>query len=231
MLTFCCRCLISKPRPVLDSSSKNTPSMYFRFFRKISKWACFGSYGDFGNFGSRIDCCLIISSFSDYTHYGRKTSPCLWVLRMLRVLSILIDIHRHSYWPKAQQLGFPNSQIVCQQTKEGAEIPVLELLVLRIQRARDIFLFLCFSSIFQNYLAKKIMNCVTAPVDVPRRELFVRGLGYLVAFLFWESIVCVSAYDVQSSCNAAAAYGAQILACAPRPGAQGCQGSLLRCPV
>ena len=33
----CCRCLISKLRPVLESSAQTTRGMYFEFFRKISK--------------------------------------------------------------------------------------------------------------------------------------------------------------------------------------------------
>ena len=41
-----------------------------------------------------------------------------------------------------------------------------------------------------------------ADLDFPRRELFVRGLGFVVAFLVHSGIVlCVRISDTQSSCS------------------------------
>ena len=73
---FFCQCWISNPGPVSNSSSITTGGL-FHFFIKSHNELDWPKIVLLGDSGFRIDRCPIISSFSDYACYVRKTSRCL----------------------------------------------------------------------------------------------------------------------------------------------------------
>ena len=127
----------------------------------------------FGDFGSRIDCCPIISSCRDFC------SLCATKLGFLKELSQDWD------------------------TSEAPETSVLKLLTRCIQRYVDSSLFSYFSSIFQQYCAKKYKLS---------SDPYTSGCASTRAFHTWSRICrsslglaansfSVSVFDGQSSCT------------------------------
>ena len=125
---FCCGCPISKPRPVLDSSSKTTQAMCFRF-SKNQKMSSFGKKWCFGDFASRIDLLreyrvLAITSNTNvklncasntnvklncvYEFKGFFQKSFVWTGFCLYLVfqSIPINIDRNDFQAETQKLGF-----------------------------------------------------------------------------------------------------------------------------
>ena len=77
-------CLISKPRPVLDSSPKTTRGMHFRFFQKISNELVWPFWAFLAILVPKSIVVQLYQSFSEFAYYVCKTSLCLRVFCFCR---------------------------------------------------------------------------------------------------------------------------------------------------
>ena len=83
----CCRCSISKPRPILDSSSKTTPACILHFSKNL-KMSSFDHFWCFWRFWFHNRLLSDISSFSDFVCYVRNTRLCLQVFILFEELFV-----------------------------------------------------------------------------------------------------------------------------------------------